>query len=174
MAKRKWLTNEDGDMNMMPLMNIIMLLIPFLLMSSKFITIGVINTTLPKIAPPIKKPLPRVERREKPSLKLTIAVTHTGFTLLTQRGRVSVDCRSVHNKPQPTATIPKLEGVYNYHKLKKCVTEIKRIFPREERANLLVDPKVIYQDLVKVMDTIRKDDSGKLLFPQVTFSFGIS
>lgn len=43
------LEEEVSPINIMPLMNIIMLLIPFLIMSTEFIKLGVINVTAPKI-----------------------------------------------------------------------------------------------------------------------------
>ena len=51
MSKRK--RNEEAEeLNLVPIMNLVTILIPFLLMAAQFISLAVIDSTLPAIGPP--------------------------------------------------------------------------------------------------------------------------
>ena len=66
---------EDPEpINIMPLMNIIMLLIPFLIMSTEFIKLSVINVTAPKIGSASSSQSKPKEKKDKPPLNLTVSV----------------------------------------------------------------------------------------------------
>ena len=67
-------------LNLLPFMNLMTLLIPFLLLSASFITIAVIDSSLPAIGAP--QPKDKVDEEEKePPLNLQIGITEEGFTV---------------------------------------------------------------------------------------------
>ena len=71
---------EEITLNLLPFMNLMTLLIPFLLLSASFITIAVIDSSLPAIGAP--QPKDKTEEEEKePPLNLQIGITEEGFTL---------------------------------------------------------------------------------------------
>ena len=80
MARKKLTQVEEfEDINIMPLMNIIMLLIPFLIISAEFITIGVINVSAPKMStgePTQSEPL-RFRNEANVSLSLCLLLSLT-------------------------------------------------------------------------------------------------
>ena len=62
---------EEPDINMIPIMNMFMVLIPFLLMSASFFHIKAINTSVPVHA---DKPAKMLSEKEKPKLKITVVL----------------------------------------------------------------------------------------------------
>lgn len=71
MAKRK--TNREDPLDLVPIMNLVTILIPFLLMSAQFVHLAVIDSTLPAIGPPQE-----VEKDpdDEPPLMLSVAITN--------------------------------------------------------------------------------------------------
>lgn len=169
--------DEVEEINMMPLMNIIMLLIPFLLMSAQFIDIGVINAALPRQMDNGGTPPPTPPKVKK-DLKLTLAVTPKGLTLITRAGHLDPGCASgqselQYRSPSKGPTFPVANGKYNFKAAQQCLVRLKRIFKSEKRIILMISPKVEYQAVVSAMDSSRRSKDGKLLFPEVVFSPGV-
>jgi biopolymer transport protein ExbD len=71
---------EEINLNLMPFMNLMTLLIPFLLLSASFVTIAVIDSSLPAIGAPQPKDKEDEEDKEPP-LNLQIGITDEGFTV---------------------------------------------------------------------------------------------
>jgi len=177
MARKKPVIEDMEEINIMPLMNIIMLLIPFLIMSTEFIKIGVINVSAPKLNnsstpqdQPIKKP--------KKLLNLTVSVTRKGFRLLTRGNQIPEGCdispQALQANDKTKPTIAKAGGKYNLLSLKKCLMKIKKEFPDEKRVIIMAEPEIKYETIIGVMDTSREKSSGKLdLFPEVVLSAGV-
>ena len=76
--KGKGRGGDAEDLDLVPIMNLVTILIPFLLMASSFVTLAAIDSTLPAIGPPV----PVEEEPDKPPLNLSIAVTDEGFTIM--------------------------------------------------------------------------------------------
>ena len=79
MARRR----ERGDqveeaLDLVPIMNLVTILIPFLLMAAQFVHLAVIDSTLPAIGQPTEV---EEEPPDKPPLVLTVALTDRGFTV---------------------------------------------------------------------------------------------
>lgn len=79
MAKKSRAETEEIELNLAPIMNLVMILIPLLLLSVVFEQMGVINVSAPKLSvgPVNAEPQPD----EKPPLNLTVAVSASGFTV---------------------------------------------------------------------------------------------
>ena len=69
---------EDQDLNLAPIMNLVMILIPLLLISIEFEKMGVINVSAPKLN---VGPVEEQDQPEEPPLNLTIGVSSSGFTI---------------------------------------------------------------------------------------------
>ncbi len=77
--RRRNQTVEEVELNLLPFMNLMTLLIPFLLASAQFVTLAVIDSSLPAIGQP--DPSKQKDKDEKPPLNLTIGLTEEGFTV---------------------------------------------------------------------------------------------
>ena len=82
MAKHKKLRElfEAGDLNLLPIMNLICLLIPFLLLAAQFVKVGVIMVETPHRSRVPGKPPP------KQPLNLALIITDQGFYLKSKNG----------------------------------------------------------------------------------------
>lgn len=79
MARKKFEMEPDVELNLAPIMNLVMILIPLLLLSVVFEQMGVINVSAPKLAvgPVDSDPTPP----ENPPLQLTVGISTSGFTI---------------------------------------------------------------------------------------------
>ncbi|MEE2829546.1 MAG: biopolymer transporter ExbD [Myxococcota bacterium] len=77
--RRRARKQKDPELNLMPFMNLMTLLIPFLLASIQFVALAVIDSSLPAIGQP--QPSDDKDKDETPPLNLTIGITDEGFTV---------------------------------------------------------------------------------------------
>ena len=71
--------DNEIQLNLLPFMNLMTLLIPFLLASIQFVSLAVIDSSLPAIGQP--QPSDDKDKDETPPLNLTIGITDEGFTV---------------------------------------------------------------------------------------------
>lgn len=173
---RHKLPQQTENINIMPLMNIIMLLIPFLIMSTEFMKLGVINSTMPKTeCSDCEQKVPKTTPEKKP-LRLTITISQKGFTLLTRRNKIPGGCDLKNlDKPHPsvTATLPRLQGKLNFVGLRSCLEKLKKLFPKERNVIIAAEAETYYNAIVKTMDISRTTTAGKELFPLPIIGAGI-
>lgn len=156
-------------LNLTPVMNLIIILIPALLISAAFVQIAVINVSAPQIGSGVAEEKPQEENEKK--LNLTIAVTDQGFTVA---GTGAV-LGGGESGDEAGPTIPKTpDGEYDYEALTAKLAEIKDAFPDEEQVIINAEPDIKYEILVKVMDASRETPDNRLLFPKVVLSAGVT
>jgi biopolymer transport protein ExbD len=145
LEKRK--AAKDIDVNILPVMNIFLLLIPFLLLTAVFVRLAVIELSLPTLG---KGEGPPQYDQEKLVL-IILAVRENGFQL-----------KSLGFKFDP---IDNINGQYNYNLLVNQLKEIKLQHPQAEDIIISPEARVKYDIIIKVMDRCR--ESG---FPNVSLS----
>jgi hypothetical protein len=178
---------ELPPLDLIPIMNLVTILIPFLLMSAQFVQLAVIDSTLPAIGPPVEAP---PDEDTDPPLMLSIAVTDQGFTLLGDNGVVTGDGGDEGEEAEPEEgteiepTIPcasrPCDGVesYDYKELTRMLGLIKDEYPEDENVILVPESRVPYEVIVLTMDHSREDPSTKVdgsprvLFPFVVIAGG--
>lgn len=187
MARKPRLEEETEEINIMPLMNIIMLLIPFLIMSTEFIKLGVINVTAPKLGSGRASQPETNDKPKKPPLNLTISVTDKGLTLITRGNKIPEGCilkQAAGSGAKRLPTVRKTGKDYNYDQLRECLTKIKDLFTSEKRVIIMASPSIKYSVIVKIMDYSRSGKSEKKypyepekgkegMFPEVVLSAGV-
>ena len=189
MARRR----ERGDqveeaLDLVPIMNLVTILIPFLLMAAQFVHLAVIDSTLPAIGQPTEV---EEEPPDKPPLVLTVALTDRGFTVtgadavLNPEGAGGEAAAPAEGEDKPP-TVPcnsggTCSGVddYNYKELTRILGLIKDEYPDDENVILLPESRIKYEVIVRVMDATREDQENKnadgtfrTLFPFVVIAGG--
>ena len=155
------------DLNLIPIMNLIVILIPALLLTAAFVQIAVINVSAPQIGSGVAQAPPKDKTKQ---LNLTIAVTDKGFTLAGVGAVLGGGDKGQADGP----TIPKKgDGTYDYDGLTKKLAQIKDSFPDETKVIINAEPAIQYDVIVKVMDASR-EANGRTLFPDVILSAGIT
>lgn len=147
---------EQHELDVTTFLNLMVVLIPFLLVTAVFSRITIEELNLPTQAAGGNKP-------DKPAVTIEVIVRKQKL--------------QITNGRQITATIPKHDGKYDIKKLSADLQTLKNKYGDKEDATLLVEPEVEYEDVIHVMDAMKvavvKDkESGEPvrmdLFPQLS------
>ncbi len=159
-------TEEAEELNLVPIMNLVTILIPFLLMASSFVTLAAIDSSLPAINPDVVK-----QPTEVDSLDLAIAITNDGWRL--SGTGIAEDTVVRCLKPGcPTA------DSYDRDALTRVLSGLKDSWPDEENVILVPERQIEYAVLVWTMDAVRDDPNdmrnaeSRVLFPYAVIAGG--
>ncbi len=170
-SSRRKSHSEGVNINLIPILDTMVTLIAFLLFSSAFLSISVIDTPAPLLADPSTI----LEKDKRPPLNLTLRIQETQMFL--EGGFGNLVNRRITNLP---------DGHYDLNALHTALLEIKNKFPEETKLILMPDPGVSYEILVQIMDASRsfeksdpslfkknpatgQEEIEKKLFPEVIF-----
>lgn len=164
----------DWEIDLSPLLALMVTLIPVLLLQTSFATMTMLETTLP-ILSDVKQEEPLKKKKDEIKFDLDIfAKKGSQFQMKVQ----------VNNKVVKTVDIKSLEGKFDLEGLYKELAILKTKYPKQIGAKLTPADNVKYDTIVKILDVIRRDDSGKsykfkddkgemvatnMLFPDVVF-----
>ncbi|MCB9778102.1 MAG: biopolymer transporter ExbD [Alphaproteobacteria bacterium] len=154
---------ETGELNLLPVMNLVTILIPLLLMGVTLVNLATIDSSLPGISdePGLDGP---------PPLHLSIAITTHGFRV--QSEEVGLAGPSIEPVELPCAGERCADPqAYDYSGLTDALARVKDAFPDHQSVVLVPDNHVPYEVLVGVMDASRAQ-AERHLFPQVTIAGG--
>lgn len=174
---------EEEELNLVPIMNMVSILIPFLLMAAQFVQLAVIDSTLPAISDAQTTP---PDPNEKPPLGLSILITEAGLSVVGNAEVLKTDA-AVPEGEKPPPNVPCKGGgecrgpeSYSYGKLTQLLAKVKNEHPDEENVILVPDNFIPYEVLVMVMDATRedvndkdKDNKSRSLFPYVVIAGGV-
>ena len=166
----------DGEINIVPYLDIMVNLIMFLLMVQvTSIALGMINVNAPSYAPPgptatSPKPDP------KKALRLTVGIAKDGFYIAAKGGVLpgetptepSAEGDAAQAVRKPTIGL-RPDGTYDFSALSRKLRGIKAAFPEVDAVYIAADDATAYQDIVRTLDASRADATGPL-FPNVAFT----
>lgn len=176
------------ELNLVPLVDIMVNVLIFLVLNFSAMKFSIVPTTLPVSQEEAAMAEQQVEEKkeEKPKLNLTVSITRDGFTIAGSGGvLVQGSGPTIPKKP---------DGTYDFEKLNQMMVEIKKRFPWEQDVIIIPEMKLTpnttavdipYQVIMDTMDACREapepvtDANGdgvpdsKALFPGVIFSVGI-
>ncbi len=137
LARRKY-KREDAELNITAFLNLMVILVPFLLITAVFSRVTVLELNLPSKNA-------RSKQSEVIKLQLELVVRKDGFEIRDSNlGRIKY--------------FPRSETETNWQKFTDILVEIKTRFPDEQSITLLLEPKINYKTLIKVMDRVRFAD----------------
>jgi hypothetical protein len=157
---------EAEELDLVPIMNLVTILIPFLLMAAQFVSYAVIDSTLPAIGPPTPP-----SEDTTPPLNLTIVVTDEGYSVKGSAGSLKGEGAGGVTLPCLTAgctyTPRKEKGngpseAYDVAGLREMLVKVKSEYADENNVILAPDSDIPYEVLVLTMDVSREHpDLGK-------------
>ena len=115
-------------------LNLMVVLVPFLLITAVFSRITIVELSLPSSSDGAPAP-------SDPSFRVEVIVRDAGL--------------EISNGAMVIATIPKVEDEYDLEKLSDLVLSLKRDYPDENDASVLLEPDIEYDHLIQVMDVVR-------------------
>lgn len=159
---KKKVDDKIEDLNLVPMMNMVVCLIPMVLAGTALIKVGVVNVNAPKFGQGAATP---EETDEKP-LNLTVAIGDDGFRLTAtgadinqvlglQPAAPAVNPDDPTAPPKQGAFIPKKGEEYDYVDLYNKMVKVKSQFPKETVMNLTAEARIPFKLMVNVMDSLR-------------------
>jgi biopolymer transport protein ExbD len=126
-------TRDPSELDMTTFLNLMVVLVPFLLITAVFSRITIVELSLPSSAGG-GKPKEAVFRVE-------VIVREQGLELT--------------NGNAVIATIPKVDDEYDLDTLSELVMSLKHDHPDTNDASVLLEPQIAYDHLIEVMDAVR-------------------
>lgn len=150
-------SKEAPDLDITTFLNLMVVLVPFLLISAVFTRITVMELDMPASAGGAASNKPKV----------TVEVIVRKKKLQLGNGRSII------------ATVPNVAGEYDMARLSELLQRLKRDYPKKQDASVLMEPNIEYRYLVQVMDAVRATDpeptaegqppgQKKILFPDIS------
>jgi biopolymer transport protein ExbD len=131
-------------LNLTPMMDVFTVLVVFLLITAVFTSITIMDLSVPTSA--------GASASNKPNFAIEVIVRKAGLEIANGRA--------------VEAAIPKKDGKYDLQLLSEILDRLKARYPEKEDATVLMEPKIEYDYLVQVMDTVRGDKTP--LFPKIS------
>lgn len=124
---------ETPELDVTTFLNLMVVLIPFLLITAVFSRITITELNLPTAAggPVSTKPLVVIE-----------VIVRKNVLQIADGSRVVV-------------SIPKAGDTHDIKKLSEYLERLKASYPEKDNATLLLEPDIEYEDMVRVMDAVR-------------------
>ncbi len=164
---------KDLEIDLSPLLALMVTLIPVLLLQTSFSALTMIETSLPILS--------NIEQKKVADKKNEVKFDLDVFAKKENSLEVKVQ---VNNKIVKKVKIKPLEGRFDLMGLQKELSFLKVKYPKEVGAKLSPVDDVSYENIIKILDVMRRDDSGKvyqfkdkqgqmvetsMLFPDVVF-----
>jgi len=125
--------NDPADLDMTTFLNLMVVLVPFLLITAVFSRITIVELSLPG---PSSGKAP-----SEPKFGIEVIVRDSGVELT--------------NGTSVIAAIPKIEDDYDLATLSEMMVSLKRDHPEKRDASVLLEPEIEYDHLIQVMDVVR-------------------
>jgi biopolymer transport protein ExbD len=114
-------------------LNLMVVLVPFLLITAVFSRITVVELSLPSTT--------GGPAAAEPTLRIEVVVRDGGLELARNEALI--------------ADIPNIGGAYDLEELSEQVVALKRQHPDHDGASVLLEPDIQYDHLIQVMDVVR-------------------
>jgi biopolymer transport protein ExbD len=146
--------HEPAELNITSFMNLMVILVPFLLITAVFSRMAILELNLPAAN--------SVAQEDEPKFALEVIV---------RADEIAVGDRNAG----VLSTLPKVAGEYDIVGLNNYLKRVKANFPDQFAATLLLEPEIDYDVLVQVMDAVRSyvvEEPGAFnraeLFPEIS------
>ncbi|MDO8988387.1 MAG: biopolymer transporter ExbD [Sideroxyarcus sp.] len=148
--------DQTGELDITTFLNLMVVLIPFLLVTAVFSRISIQELNLPTEAAGGAK-------QDRPQISVEVIV-RKGLIQLSDGDKI-------------TATIRNVANDYNIKELSQQLQELKNKNPDVKEATLLVEPEIEYETLIHIMDAVKLVEVKKadgvgfnhtVLFPQIS------
>jgi biopolymer transport protein ExbD len=143
---------EAPELNITAFMNLMVVLVPFLLISAVFSHLSILELNLP---PDNKQQENQPQKKER------------NFEVVVRKDRLVV----ADTIGGVIKSIEKVNGEYDYPALSELLVKIKSKYPKKQNISILLEPDVPYDILVQTMDIVRvvKQKEEGVLVPKELF-----
>jgi biopolymer transport protein ExbD len=131
--------NDTAELNITVFMNLMVILVPFLLITAVFSRVAILELNLPGASDETVAP-------EEQTFQLEITVRESGIEV----GDRNVGALGVYSNAA---------GGYDFDALSTKLSEIKKTYPAKTDASILLEADIPYDTLVQVMDRVRVSET---------------
>ncbi len=124
---------QPVDLDVTTFLNLMVVLVPFLLITAVFSRITIVELSLPSES--------GGRTQDPPAFRVEVIVRDAGL--------------EISNGSAVIAAIPNVEEGYDLPTLSDYMVELKRSYPDVESASVLMEAQIPYDYLIQVMDTVR-------------------
>jgi biopolymer transport protein ExbD len=134
--QKKRRTRETPELDITTFLNLMVVLIPFLLISAVFSRVTIMELSVPTSA--------GGSAVNKPNFAIEVIVRKAGL--------------EIANGSSVEAAIPKKNDQYDMEMLSEMLMRLKARYPEKEDATVLMEPEIEYDYLIRIMDAVRGAD----------------
>ena len=161
LGQRRRKTHEEIDIDLVPIMNMFLVLIPFLLLSASFFHLRVINTSVPVLSEGAGETLKKKEAK----VTVIVEIKEKGMNL----SAIS-DSLGEQELNRLGAQLDRTgQDEYPLEQMAKFLQGIKESYPASNTLIIIPDECVIYDTIIQTMDAARYSKANPL-FPNVVLS----
>jgi biopolymer transport protein ExbD len=124
---------ETPPLDVTTFLNLMVVLIPFLLISAVFSRVTIMELSVPTST---AQAAPRT-----PNFAIEVIVREAGL--------------EIANGQSVEAAIPKKDGNYDMQMLNEVLTRLKALYPEKDDATILMEPHIEYDYLIRIMYAVR-------------------
>ena len=135
----------SSELDVTTFLNLMVVLVPFLLITAVFSRITVVELNLPSAR--------SSAQTKEPAFRVEVIVRESGL--------------EITNGKAVIAGIPNVEGDYDLERLSHHMIALKGEYPDTDQASVLLEPTIHYDYLIQVMDVVRSAE-----IPPDTSEFG--
>jgi biopolymer transport protein ExbD len=129
---------DTAELNITAFMNLMVILVPFLLITAVFSRLAILELNLPGSSTEPAKPQELVFQLE----------------VIVREGRIEVGDRNIG----ALGIYPNTDDGYDYEALSAKLSAIKKSYPDKTDASILLESNIAYDTLVQVMDRVRIEE----------------
>lgn len=177
-SERRSTSHAVGDLDIRPIMNLMVVLIPLLLAGAQFVKNTVIDVNLPasKGASSADTPEPKEEKEKKVTMNLTVVISKQGFYITAKNVPALANEQNDADQPTiPNLAVEEGEDPYDYLALRAKLKELKdqikdKPIADKNRIIITAAKDIPYAVYVHTQDAVYGElVDGKLevIFPQV-------
>jgi biopolymer transport protein ExbD len=124
---------ETPELDVTTFLNLMVVLVPFLLISAVFSRVTIMELSVPTSA--------GGSALNTPNFAIEVIVRRAGL--------------EIANGSSVEAAIPKKNDQYDMQMLSEILTRLKAMYPEKEDATVLMEPDIEYDHLIQIMDAVR-------------------
>jgi biopolymer transport protein ExbD len=148
---RRMMGGETEEMNLVPFMAVLCILIPMLLLMFSFTEVTAQSVESPKI-PSRVSPTPPTEK----PLNLTVLLTDKGFLIKYDEDRMAQSEEPIDKRTMPAdANHPGEYAEYDFPRLHNRLVELKGRFPGQEILNIAAEYHIPWRHIARTIDCAR-------------------
>ncbi|MBN2427618.1 MAG: biopolymer transporter ExbD [Deltaproteobacteria bacterium] len=136
LSRRRRGIKENPDLDITTFLNLMVVLVPFLLISAVFSRVTILELSVPTGA--------GNSSTGGPAFTIEVVVRNAGLEL--------------SNGAAVVAAMPKKDEAYDFEQLTEMLMRLKKDYPEKTDATVLVEPDISYETLIEVMDRVRETE----------------